>query len=248
MPLYLCRNEQNTLREKLLIAASLLRYGIFVNLYNGRLTYISYVPRCKCQKLKLLRHGKTVAVERHEFMSDSSFNSTLTNEGIMEIKAIAKEVASDFPDVVLLAPLPRTMNTFRVLQKQIQDVLPVKMCFYMRGINNSIWEEKTFEMLDDDNLYVFLERECSHNIFAKSQNGDSWGDVLRRCTKLIREINTKFENKNVLLVSQGSIYQGIKILLHQSKTPWEGYSAEAMFCTIPSDQKKVGYGKLFNIC
>lgn len=244
---YLYRNEQNTLREKLLIALSLLRYGIFVNLYNGQLTYITYLPKCNCQKLRLLRHGKTIAVERHEFMSDSSLNSTLTNEGIMEIKATAEEIARDFPDVVLLAPLLRTVNTYQVLQKQIQDVLPVKMCFYMRGINNSVWEEKTFEMLDDDNLYVFLQRECYHNIFAKTENGDSWGDVLLRCARLIREINRNFTNKNILLISQGSIYQGMKILLHQSKTPWEGYSAESMFCTIPSHKRKVGYGRIFNI-
>ena len=45
----------------------------------------------------------------------------------------------------------------------------------MLGINNSVWEEKQLDMLDDTNLYIFLQREYAHNIFAKSKYGDSWG-------------------------------------------------------------------------
>ena len=118
----------------------------------------------------------------------------------------------------------------------------------MLGINNSVWEEKQLEMLDDTNLYIFLQREYAHNIFAKSKYGDSWGDVLLRCSKLIWAINKDYKGKEILLISQGSIYQGLKILLHHSNKPWDGYSANAMFCAKPSREKPVGYGKLFHIC
>ena len=245
---YLCREEINTWYERLQISFNLLRFGWIVNPFSGQIILGFYTPHCKCKSLNLLRHGKTIAVERNEFMSNTSKNSALTKEGIEEIKQVAQDLFPRIPDVILLAPLKRTVDTFRILQSEIACSLPVIKCSYMVGINNSVWEEKQLEMLDDTNLYIFLQREYAHNIFAKSKCGDSWGDVLLRCSKLIRAINQDYRGKEVLLVSQGSIYQGLKILLHHSSKPWDGYSANAMFCAKPSHEKPVGYGKLFHIC
>lgn len=118
---------------------------------------------------------------------------------------------------------------------------------YLVGINNGVWGDKNFEGLDSQNLYVFLRRECSHNIFVKSLNGDSWGDVLVRCARLLKKINSCYSSQKVLLVSQGSIFQGMRILLHQGNDPWDGYSASAMFGTV-GREKLIGYGRIFNIC
>lgn len=240
--------EFNAWYQRIYIAASLLRFGLLVNLKNGQLIYWSYMPECKCKKLQVLRHGKTVAVEKNEFMSNSSKNSRLAYDGIREIERVAQEIKKSIPDVILLAPLERTVQTFHVLQSQITEELPVKRCPYLLGINNGSWEEKSFEKLDSNNLYVFLQRECAHNIFAKTRNGDSWGDVLVRCCRLLREMNREYKGKEVLLISQGSIYQGLKMLLHQQKTPWEGYSADSMFCTGVSKEKPIGYGRIFDVC
>lgn len=245
---YLCHEEINTWFERLQITFTLLRFGWIVNPFSGQILFGLYAPHCKCKSLKLFRHGKTIAVERNEFMSNTSANSALTKEGVEEIKQVAQDLFHHIPDVILLAPLKRTVDTFRILQSQIAYSLPVINCSYMLGINNSVWEEKQLEMLDDTNLYIFLQRECAHNIFAKSKYGDSWGDVLLRCSKLIRAINKDYKGKEILLISQGSIYQGLKILLHHSNKPWDGYSANAMFCAKPSQEKPVGYGKLFHIC
>lgn len=244
---YLCHDEINTWYERLQITFSLLFFGWIVNPFSGHIVFGFYHPTCRCKSLKLLRHGKTIAVERNEFMSNTSKNSTLTKDGIEEIKQVSHDLLHHFPDVILLAPLKRTLDTFSVLQSQFTYNLPVVNCPYMLGINNGVWEEKQLEMLDDKNFYIFLEREYEHNIFAKSKNGDSWGDVLIRCAKLIHTINHKYKEKDILLISQGSIYQGLRILLHRSSKPWDGYSAKAMFCSNPLEEKPVGYGKIFEI-
>lgn len=241
-------NEMNNCIEKLRIAICLLHHGIFVNLKSGHIHYNSYVPHCKCMKLQLLRHGRTIAVERNEFMSNSSSNGVLSDKGKIEIIKVAEKINDNFPDVVLLAPLDRTIETFKILQSHVKCKLPMNYCSYMLGINNGIWEGKTLEMLDTKNLYVFLQRECFHNIFIKTKDGDSWGDVLVRCAKLLHKLNKQYIDKNVLLISQGSIYQGLKILLHQSDTPWDNYSASKMFCVNSSHERSIGYGKIFNIC
>ena len=248
MPNYLQREEMNTWQEKIIIATVLLDFGILVNLKTGHIVYSLLKRKCKCTRLQLLRHGKTLAIERNEFMSNDSANSVLADAGIKEIKIAAAQFSNEPPDIILLAPLNRTISTFEILKKHMSVELPVKTCPYLLGINNSVWEEKTFNMLDNENLYIFLQRECSHNIFAKTRNGDSWGDVLVRCAQLIKALNQDYINKKVLLVSQGSIYQGLKILLHHNKTPWDGYSASTMFCTMNSSQKSIGYGRIFDIC
>lgn len=247
MPNYLKKYETNTLKEKILIAICLLKYGVIVNVRTGQINYNSYVPKCKCSKLRLLRHGKTIAVEQHEFMSNSSNNSILSDVGKNEIEQASVDIKNDIPDVILIAPLTRTLDTYNILKTHLSEDLPVKCCKYMVGINNGTWENKKFEMLDHQELYVFLQRECCHNIFAKSKGGDSWGDVLVRCSRLLKKINKEYSCKNVLLVSQGSIYQGLKILLHKMKNPWEDYSPHAMFSTM-SSKKIIGYGKTLDIC
>lgn len=61
-----------------------------------------------------------------------------------------------------------------------------------------------------------------------------------RCALLLKELNGCYSSKKVLLVSQGNILQGMKILLHQGVHPWDGYSASAMFGTV-GKEKLIGY-------
>lgn len=246
---FLGDGDTNTLKERVLIFLKLLPYGICVNLKTGKLLYISHRrPKCVCKSLQLMRHGRTLAVERGEFMNDDSDNSRLTETGVKEIEELAKRITNILPDIILVGPLHRTLKTYEVLSNQLSNKPLVKVCEHLIGINNSVWGEKTFEMLDMENLYVFLQRECSHNIFAKTKEGDSWGDVLVRCARLLKDINKHYEDKKILLISQGSIYQGLKIILHQEKKPWDGYTASSMFGTINRNAKKLGYGRIFDIC
>lgn len=241
------KREKNTFFEKVYIVLTLLQYGVGVNLINGRMFYLSFSQRCHCSSLNLVRHGRTVAVENGEFMSNSSNNSVLSANGILELKNTAEEIERISPDVILIAPLERTIKTFEILSKYLSSNVVVNKCEFMVGINNGVWGDKKFENLDLQNLYIFLQRECSHNIFIKCLNGDSWGDVLIRCAHLLKELNRSYRSKKVLLVSQGSIFQGMKILLHQDKHPWDGYSASAMFGTV-GNEKLVGYGCILKIC
>lgn len=244
---FLKNEEKNTFVERLYISLILLRHGIGVNLRSGKLFYLTFSPHCLCYSLDLVRHGKTVAVEKGEFMSNSSKNSVLSASGILELEGTAKEIDRMSPDVILFAPIERTEKTFKILKKYLSCNPTVKKCEYMIGINNSVWGDKKFESLDYENVYVFLQRECNHNIFVKSFDGDSWGDVLVRCARLLKELNCHYASKKVLLVSQGSVFQAMKILLHQNRHPWDGYSPSAMFGTVGKD-KLIGYGHILKIC
>lgn len=179
-------------------------------------------------------------------MSDTSGNARLSAEGKNELSATAEQIAENIPDAVLVGPLQRTKETLSILETAVGHEMKAEECGYLRGINNSRWAGKTFEMLDTDNLLLFLQRECSHNIFAKTEDGDSWGDVIFRCIRIVERLNRKYRGKKVLIISQGSIAQGMKIVLHLSPQPWEGYSAEKMF-SLTQKGTSYGYGKLVSI-
>lgn len=243
---FLKKNESNTWVERIKYMLVYLPYGIFVNLFSGNIRYLPYRKKCLCKSVKLIRHGKTEAIEKKEFMSDTSCNARLSAAGKEELPIVAHQIKGNPPDIVLVGPLDRTKETFEILEKHIQITVETNTCVYLRGINNGLWAGKTFEMLDVDNLLLFLSRECSHNIFVKTKEGDSWGDVIFRCIKLLNYLNRSYRNKKVLIVSQGSIFQGMKIVLHLCKKPWEDYSAEKMF-SLTEEGTNVGYGRIQSI-
>ena len=127
---YLDKNELNTLRERLSIAASLLHYGVCVNLLTGKLFYLPYYPRHRCKSLCLIRHGKTFAIDQGEFMNNDSANSKLTKSGIKELVNLSESITGLNPDVILVGPLERTLETYKVISRNIDGKPFVKECDY----------------------------------------------------------------------------------------------------------------------
>lgn len=243
---YLKKGEVNTWGERIKYMLLFQQYGIYVNLFSGNVKYLPFKRKCLCAKVDLVRHGKTEGIERKEFMSDLSSNAKLSLRGKKEVNQIIHQIRANLPDVILVGPLERTKETFDIIEKNIKKTVKTETCDFLRGINNSVWGGKTFEMLDSGNLWIFLQRECRHNIFAKTQGGDSWGDVIYRCIKLIKYLNGRYRNKKVLIISQGSVFQGLQIVLHTYQNPWENYDAEKMF-SIMDKETNVEYGKIQSI-
>lgn len=237
--------------KRLLYSITFMRYGILLNPFSG---IIKYTPikkickKCKCKNLMIMRHGKTIGVEHHEFMSNTSPNTQLSESGKTDIKKTAKKINEYKPDVIIVATLSRTLDTYEILKTSL--ACNYSLCFSneMIGIDNGDFGGKRFERLNEDQLFIFLKRECSHNVFIKTPNGDSWGDVIYRSIKVINYINKKFPKKKILLISQGSIYQALKILMHNNNSPWEGYSALKMFnISNESSCNNMGYSCLYSL-
>ena len=79
--------------ERVHITKNLLRYGINIDQVTGKIDYIegTTVPELKCASIHLIRHAETLAVAKHEFMSDTSDNCGFTEKGI----EITKKQAQD---------------------------------------------------------------------------------------------------------------------------------------------------------
>jgi broad specificity phosphatase PhoE len=227
--------------EKERITRKLRKWGIAIDQENGKIDYIegTIIPEMKCKSIHLIRHAETVAVVKHEFMSDTSDNCAFSENGIEITRKQAAELdAYDF-DIALYGPIARVVNTMKIIMERPQkfEAVPVE---FLHGINNTGWEYKTYYDLENDP--TFIAREIENNMFARTPKGTSWGTVIANCADVLELINEKYEDKRVLLLSQGSVLRAMQILLRTRKHPWDDFTVSGMYHVGDDTKKKKDYG------
>lgn len=222
------------------IVSNLRRWGISVDIPTGMISYDdTTLPVVNCKSIYLIRHAETIAVSKHEFMSDTSNNCDFTNEGINTIREQALKLSQYDFDVALFGPIERVINTQKLIMKTPQKFNCI--CIdKLHGIDNSGWEYKSISDLEKDP--VFIEREIKNNVFARTPTGTSWGTVIANCVDVIDYINKNHVGKNVLLISQGSILRAMQILLRTRNRPWDGFSVSGMYHVGNDAGKRKNYG------
>jgi broad specificity phosphatase PhoE len=227
--------------EKERITRKLRKWGIAIDQENGKIDYIegTIIPEMKCKSIHLIRHAETVAVVKNEFMSDTSDNCAFSENGIDITRKQAAELdAYDF-DIALYGPIARVVNTMKIIMERPQkfEAVPVE---FLHGINNTGWEYKTYYDLENDP--TFIAREIENNMFARTPKGTSWGTVIANCADVLELINEKYEDKRVLLLSQGSVLRAMQILLRTRKHPWDDFTVSGMYHVGDDTKKKKDYG------
>ena len=228
-------------KEKERITANLLKWGIAIDQQTGKIEYIegSVMPEVKCASIHLIRHAETIAVVKHEFMSDTSDNCVFSESGIEITRKQAAELdAYDF-DVALHGPIDRVVNTMKIIMERPQKFTCVRV-EYLHGINNTGWEYKTYYDLENDP--IFIAREVENNMFARTPQGTSWGTVIANCADVLELINEQYAGKKVLLLSQGSVLRAMQILLRTRKHPWDDFTVSGMYHVGDDSKKKKDYG------
>lgn len=232
--------------EKERITRNLLKWGIAIDQETGKIDYIegTVIPEMKCRSIHLIRHAETVAVVKHEFMSDTSDNCAFSENGIAITRKQAAELdAYDF-DVALYGPIARVVNTMKIIMERPQKFEAVRV-EYLHGINNTGWEYKTYYDLENDP--TFLAREIENNMFARTPNGTSWGTVIANCADVLELINEQYAGRKVLLLSQGSCLRAMQILLRKRAHPWDDFTVSGMYHVGDDSKKKKDYGVIAQV-
>ncbi len=227
--------------ERERITNNLAKWGIVIDQETGKIDYIEdfVIPEVKCESIHLIRHAETVAVTRHEFMSDTSENAALTENG-MEITRKQAEVLDDYNfDIALYGPIARVVNTQKVIMERPQKFEAIRVQ-KLHGIDNTGWEYKSFFDLENDP--TFVAREIENNMFARTPNGTSWGTVIANAADVLEMINEEYQGKRILLISQGSILRAMQILLRTRKHPWDDFTVSGMYHVGDDSKKKKDYG------
>lgn len=227
--------------ERVHITKKLLKYGITIDQNNGKIDYIpgTVVPKINCTSIHLIRHAETIAVAKHEFMSDTSDNAAFTENGIEITKKQAAELDEYNFDVALYGPIPRVVHTKEIIMSHAQKFAAFKV-HKLHGIDNTGWEYKSYEEVSKDP--VFTARELENNMFARTPSGTSWGMVIANCVDVLDYINECYPEKKILLMSQGSVLRAFVILLRKRKHPWDDFTVEGMYHVGDDTNKKKNYG------
>ena len=232
--------------ERVHITKNLLRYGIGTDQETGKIDYIpgTNVPEVRCASIHLIRHAETEAVVKHEFMCDTSDNCGFTDVGIEITKKQALELDAYNFDIALYGPIPRVVNTQKIIMSYPQKFEAIKV-HKLHGIDNTGWEYQSFEELQYNP--TFIAREMENNMFARTPSGTSWGMVIANCVDVMDLINEQYVGKKILLISQGSVLRAFQILLRKRQHPWDDFTVEGMYHVGDDTNKKKNYGVIAKV-
>ena len=144
-------------------------------------------------KYYILRHGEAISNVKQIISSwPEKFKNPLTDKGRTQIKEAAKKLQNKNIDFIFASDLLRTKQTAEIVGK----ALKAKPEFDKKlrevgfgGLNGRPAEEL---------LYLSFEKERLQNSFKKSE---TYENVLERVYDFLKEIDKKYKNKNILLVS-----------------------------------------------
>jgi len=142
----------------------------------------------------LLRHGEAETNRQGIVVSqENSKKYHLTKKGKEQIKKVAKLLKKEKIDLIFASPLTRTKETAKIVAEELK--VPLFFEKRLQEINVGIFNGKKIK----DYQNYFQKRE--EKIEKKPPKGENWQEVAKRIIPFIEELNRKYQNKKILIVS-----------------------------------------------
>lgn len=145
-------------------------------------------------KYYILRHGEAVSNVKEIISSwPEKFNNHLTKKGRAQIKKAAKELKNKNIDIIFASDLLRAKETAEIVGKELK----IKSKFDKR------LRELSFGIFDNKPIVEFVNffKNKKEKIKKAPLKGESYNDVSKRVFKFLKEIDKKYKEKNILIVS-----------------------------------------------
>ncbi len=144
----------------------------------------------------LVRHGQTVWNTLGKTQGHG--DSPLTNLGVSQAENLG-EALKDFPiDIVYSSDLGRAVQTAEIISEKLgKKSVPTPL---LREMGFGIWEGMQLKKIEETYPEKFnLWRHSPDKL--EIEGGETLNHILDRQKQLIEELNNKYENKHILLVS-----------------------------------------------
>jgi len=146
----------------------------------------------------ILRHGQTpyqLQKEKINYPWPEQASILLTEKGKEQVKAAIEKLKKEKIDLIYASDMPRTRQTAEMVAQE----LGIEIIFDPR-----LWER-------DMGIYKGRPKEemrrafpvRKEKFFKPSPEGESWNDVKKRVLDFLRDIDKKYQGKNILIVSHG---------------------------------------------
>jgi len=146
----------------------------------------------------ILRHGQTI----HQAKKKPQIYSwpdkppiKLTQKGINQIRRVAKKLKKENINLIYSSDIYRTRQTAGIVAKKLG--LKINFDKRLRDINLGIYHGRPKKEFYQD----FPNRE--ERFYKRPPKGESWSDCRKRIIDLIKDIDKKYKNKNILIISHG---------------------------------------------
>ncbi len=147
--------------------------------------------------LYFMRHGQALS-NQNQIVSSSvpeKFYNPLTKKGYLQSKKSAKQLKKEKIDLIFASELLRVRQTAEIVSKIVKA--PIYYDSRLNEINFGVFDGGPIE-----NWRKFFENYDDF-YFKKPEGGESRFEVRNRILNFIEEINKKYKNKKILIVSHG---------------------------------------------
>lgn len=147
----------------------------------------------------ILRHGQTsyqLKKEKIIYPWPEPSPILLSKKGKEQIETIAEKLKKKGIDLIFSSDLPRTCQSAKI----VAETLGLKIIFdkQLREINLGVYRGRPRAE------YIKSLSYGKERFYKKITQGESWNDVRKRVMDFINEIDKKYKNKKILIVSHGN--------------------------------------------
>jgi broad specificity phosphatase PhoE len=134
-----------------------------------------------------------------------SIDEDLSQEGIEQVSAVVPIIASLSPDVIILSPMKRTVQTAEIIMKKVHP-LDFRTCDGLRERTGGV-----IEGLTSNEIRERFKIEMT-TILSDSINGlpgvETLPAFLERINRTVDSIYRKYEGRRILVVTHGGFMRG----------------------------------------
>ena len=149
-------------------------------------------------KYFLLRHGETIyQTEKKDILYPFPEKNPicLTEKGMEQIKKAAKELSKKKIDLIFSSDIFRTRQTAKIVAKKLD--LKINLDKRLRDVNFGIFGGKPKEK------YKAFFTDRREKFFKRPPKGENWNDVKERVLDFLKEIEERYKERNILIISHG---------------------------------------------
>jgi len=166
------------------------------NIAVGSLKELAQSAVASGNRYFLLRHGFSES-NRQKIIScwPEKSKINLTDKGREQIKKVAKTLKNKNIQLIFSSDLLRTKQTAEIVSEEIG--VPIKFDERLREYNTGEFNGELIEK-----FYEFIGEKI--NKFSKTpEGGENLSEVRKRIMNFILELQKKYQNKNILIISHG---------------------------------------------
>lgn len=169
-------------------------------------------------KYFVMRHGESVGNTKQVWSTHVDNKDPLTERGVEMAKATAETLKDSGIDLIITSPFERTKETAHI----VAQVLGLSPELVLEDSAMSEWKAgEEFEGKDMESYFQTRNKQSDRYGF-KTEDGESYNDVLKRSGEFIYGIEKKYSGKTILIVSHGAVTRGLCLVS-------DGYSKNKLF-------------------